>query len=165
MTLAILGSSFIAISFLVLIRLGLQALRDGISQAYKLVANVFPMILVGMVLAGMAQEILPADRVSAWMGEGSGFKGIMIGVAVGMLIPAGPYVVLPLAGSAMLAGAGYGPIAAFLTAWGVIPLHRTIVFEMPFLGARFTLARLIVNAPFPIVVGVLTPFALGLIGS
>ncbi|MYF65432.1 MAG: hypothetical protein F4185_05915 [Chloroflexi bacterium] len=84
-------------------------------------------------------------------------KGFLIGAAVGMFIPGGPYVVIPLAASIFLAGAGVGPVAALITAWNTIPFTRTVMWELPFLGGAFTTSRMLVNLPFPIVAGILTP--------
>lgn len=154
--LILVGLLVVVISLLARSR-GFDGLKDGGSISFRLVRSVAMMILLGMLLAGMAQVVLPTEAIGQWMGSGSGMTGLLIATAAGIFIPAGPYVVLPLAGSVMAAGAGPGPVAAFLTSWSVIPLHRTVVFEMPFLGGRFTLARLIVNLPYPIVVGLLTP--------
>ena len=110
-----------------------------------------------MALAAMTQVILPEDVITRWMGDESGFTGILIGTAVGALVPGGPYVVIPLAGSVFLSGAGVGSVAAFVTAWNTIPLTRTMMWELPFLGGAFSTSRMLVNLPFPIIAGLLTP--------
>jgi uncharacterized membrane protein YraQ (UPF0718 family) len=115
------------------------------------------MMLLGMLLAGMAEVILPTELIGRWMGSDSGIVGVLIGTVLGAIMPAGPYVVMPLLGSAMTTGAGAGAIAAFITAWSVAPISRTIVWEMPFLGGAFTASRVIVSLPFPILVGLLVP--------
>ena len=115
------------------------------------------MLLLGMLLAGMTQVILPADLVGRWMGSESGIVGVLIGAAVGSLVPAGPFVVFPLLGSILATGAGAGAVAAFITAWSVTPVSRTLVWELPFLGGAFTASRFIVMLPFPILAGAVDP--------
>ena len=151
-------AGLLAISVLLVIRRhGMLGLQEGSKASYAMLRGVAVLILLGMALAAMAQVILPAELISEWMGGESGMTGILIGTVVGCIVPGGPYVVLPLAGSVMASGAGVGPMAAFITAWSVTPITRTLMWEVPFLGPRFTIARFIVSLPFPIIAGLVTP--------
>ena len=142
---------------LVVRKQGLTGLRQGSQTSLLLLRSVSRMLVLGMALAAMTQVILPEDVITRWMGDESGFTGILIGTAVGALVPGGPYVVIPLAGSVFLSGAGVGSVAAFVTAWNTIPLTRTMMWELPFLGGAFSTSRMLVNLPFPIIAGLLTP--------
>ncbi len=142
---------------LVLRKRGLAGLRQGSVTSLLLLRAVSRMLVLGMLLAAMTQIILPEEIITRWMGEESGFTGILIGTAVGAVVPGGPYVVIPLTGSLFLSGAGVGAVAAFLTAWNTIPATRTLMWELPFLGGAFSSSRMLVNLPFPIVAGLLTP--------
>ncbi len=144
-------------------REGIAGVRRGAVISITMTRSVLPMVVLGMVLAGIAQVVLPTEQVSSWMGSDSGIVGILIGTAVGAVVPAGPYVVLPLLGGLLASGAGVGPVAAFITAWSVIPISRTLVFDVPFLGPAFTFSRLLVALPFPFVAGFLTPVVFRLI--
>ncbi len=142
---------------LVVRKQGLAGLRQGSRTSLLLLRSVSRMLVLGMALAAMTQVILPEDVITRWMGDESGFTGILIGTAVGALVPGGPYVVIPLAGSVFLSGAGVGSVAAFVTAWNTIPLTRTMMWELPFLGGAFSTSRMLVNLPFPILAGLMTP--------
>ncbi len=157
MTLALLAGIVALTLVLVLRKDGISGVRTGGETSVLLFRSVARMLALGMLLAGMTQVILPQEVISLWLGDESGFTGILIGTAVGMLIPGGPYVVIPLAASIFLAGAGVGPVAALITAWNTIPFTRTVMWELPFLGGAFTTSRMLVNLPFPIVAGLLTP--------
>ena len=153
----ILAALVVLTAALVVRKQGLAGLRQGGVTSLLLLRTVARMLVLGMLLASMTQVILPEDLVTRWMGEESGFTGILIAAVVGAIVPGGPYVVIPLAGSIFLSGAGVGPVAAFLTAWNTIPLTRTVMWELPFLGGAFSSSRMLVNLPFPIAAGVLTP--------
>ena len=157
MTLYLLGGIVGLTAALVLRKDGLSGIRNGSVTSALLLRSVARMLVLGMVLAGMTQVILPQEVITRWIGDESGFTGIFIGAAVGMFVPGGPYVVIPLAASIFLAGAGVGPVAALITAWNTIPFTRTVMWELPFLGGAFTTSRMLVNLPFPIVAGLLTP--------
>ena len=119
MTLIVLAGMVVVVTALVLVRRGPAGVRDGLSMSFGMLRQVAPMLLLGMFLAGMTQVILPADLVGRWMGSESGIVGVLIGTAVGSLVPAGPFVVFPLLGSTLATGAGVGAVAAFITAWSV----------------------------------------------
>ena len=153
----ILAALVVLTAALVVRKQGTAGLRQGGVTSLLLLRTVARMLILGMLLASMTQVILPEDVVTRWMGEESGFTGILIAAAVGAVVPGGPYVVIPLAGSIFLSGAGVGTVAAFLTAWNTIPLTRTVMWELPFLGGAFSASRMLVNLPFPLVAGVLTP--------
>ena len=157
MTLALLAGIVALTLVLVLRKDGISGVCTGGETSVLLFRSVARMLALGMLLAGMTQVILPQEVISLWLGDESGFTGILIGAAVGMLVPGGPYVVIPLAASIFLAGAGVGPVAALITAWNTIPFTRTVMWELPFLGGAFTTSRMLVNLPFPIVAGLLTP--------
>lgn len=157
MTLGILAG-LVALSVMVIRwRQGIEGVKEGFSQTSSMVRRIAPMMLIGLVIASMTEVALPSEVINRWLGDEAGITGIAIGIAVGASVPAGPYVVIPLLGSLMALGAGVGPIAAFITAWSVIPISRTLVWELPFLGAGFAVSRFLVVLPFPIVAGVLAP--------
>ena len=157
MTLYLLAGLVGLTAVLVLRKDGFSGLRNGSVTSALLLRTVARMLVLGMVLAGITQVILPQEVITRWIGDESGFTGILIGAAVGALVPGGPYVVIPLAASIFLSGAGVGPVAALITAWNTIPFTRTVMWELPFLGGAFTTSRMLVNLPFPIVAGLLTP--------
>ena len=157
MTTYLLAGLVVIAGFFVIRNEGIAGLRRGGGMSLALLRTVARMLVLGMLLAAMTGVILPEELVTRWMGEESGFTGILVGTAVGALVPGGPYVVIPLAGSIFLTGAGVGAVAAFLTAWNTIPLTRTVMWELPFLGGAFTGSRMLVNLPFPIIAGLATP--------
>jgi uncharacterized membrane protein YraQ (UPF0718 family) len=131
-------------------------IRQGLGVSWRMFQVVAPNMAIGMLLAGMAQVVLPAELISRWMGNESGLTGVLIGTVVGSVVPGGPYVVVPLIGSVYHTGAGPGAIAAFVSAWSLSPITRTVMFEIPFLGGALTAARLIVSTPASIAIGLLT---------
>ena len=163
MTLYIMFGMLALTSLLVFRRDGIAGVRHGAAVSIAMTRSVLAQVVMGMLLAGMAQVVLPTEVVSGWMGSESGIRGVLIGVAVGSVVPAGPFVVLPLMGGLLAMGAGPGPIAALITAWSVIAVSRTFVFDIPFLGPAFTLSKLLVALPFPFIAGFITPVILRLV--
>ena len=156
--------ALVAIAFAALLRGGPALAADGIMKGAELALSVAPQVLIGFALAGLVTVVIPSSLISAWIGEGSGLRGIVIATVAGMLTPGGPFLQFPLVAGLAHAGAGLGPVAAYLTAWSLLSVNRAIVWELPLLGTGFTGARWLVSLLVPIAVGWLTPLVLRLIG-
>jgi uncharacterized membrane protein YraQ (UPF0718 family) len=131
---------------------------SGLVQGGRMLWTVFPRLLLGFALAGMIQAMIPTEYIAKMIGEGSGIRGILIATAAGAVTPGGPYVNFPIVAALYKSGAGIGPLAAYLVAWGIIPINRTLVWEIPFLGTHFAFARYLSCIIFPLVIGIITPF-------
>ncbi len=117
-------------------------LPRGLRLAGRHMITMAPRVLVALPMAGFLAELIPADMVGEWLGAESGWRGIMIASAIGMLVPAGGIIAFPLALAMLKVGVGLPQLIAFLTAWSVFAIHRVFVFEIPFLGPGFAALRL-----------------------
>ncbi len=129
---------------------------SGLVQGGRMLWDIAPNLLLGFALAGIVQVLIPREYVAKLLGEGSGFKGILIATVAGAIAPGGPYINVPLVASFYQSGASVGPLAAFLTAWAIIPINRTLVYEIPLLGTPFAFARYVASLAFPFVIGMIT---------
>ncbi len=157
MTLVVMAGLFLTSLLVIRWQRGNEGVKEGIQQTSSMLKRIAPMMIMGMVIAAMASVALPSEVINKWIGDESGMTGIFIGIAVGASVPAGPYVVVPLLGTLMVNGAGVGPLTAFLTAWSVIPISRSLVWELPFLGPPFAISRFIVALSFPLIAALLAP--------
>jgi len=129
---------------------------SGLVQGGRMFWDIAPNLLLGFALAGIVQVLIPTEYVAKLLGEGSGFKGILIATVAGAIAPGGPYINVPLVASFYKSGASIGPLAAFLTAWAIIPINRTLVYEIPLLGTPFAFSRYAASLAFPFVIGMIT---------
>ena len=130
--------------------------REGFGAAWGLFWFILPNLVVGLILGGMIQVLLPRELVAHWAGEGSGFRGLAIATVAGALTPGGPFVQFPVVASLWKAGTGIGPITAYVSAWSLLGFQRILVYEGPILGWRFVLTRVTVALAMPIVAGYAT---------
>lgn len=126
--------------------------RRGLKLAWATLKRTLPLLIVAFVIVGYVNVLAPQDVVSAWIGPGSGWRGLFVGTAAGMLLPGGPYVVFPLIAALYRAGAGVGPTVAMITSWAGLAL-LSVSFELPFLGWRFSVLRLGLSLLVPALVG------------
>lgn len=155
----------IAATALTLWRGGPSLAAAGGSQGLDLFLRVAPQLVIGFMLAGMVTVLLPAEFLGRYVGEESGMLGLAIATVAGAATPGGPFLQFPLVAALVGAGAGVGPMAAYLTAWSLMGWHRIVIYELPLLGASFTGARLLVSLVLPIVVGLCLPPVLRLLAK
>lgn len=112
-----------------------------------------PRLPLALVAAECIGRLLPEAYVAALLGEGSGVAGTLFAAVLGALLPGGPMIAFPLAIALFRAGAGQASLVALVTAWSLLAINRTLLFELPLLGSRFTLARLALSLPLPVAAG------------
>ena len=87
---------------------------SGFKQAGRTFRFIGIRVLLGMMLGGFIQVLLPSSLIAEWLGPVSGIKGILIASYVGLFFSGGPYVILPIVAAIYKAGAGSGAIIALL---------------------------------------------------
>ncbi|MFQ5856462.1 MAG: permease [Anaerolineae bacterium] len=134
--------------------------RRGVAQGWQTLRRTLPLLVVAFAIVGYVDVLAPQRLVQAWIGPESGWQGLVLGEAAGMILPGGPYVVFPLIAGLYRAGAGLGPAVALITAWAMGAL-LTISFEVPFLGWRFTAVRWGLGLAFPLLAGLVAQVVFG----
>jgi uncharacterized membrane protein YraQ (UPF0718 family) len=127
----------------------------GLQTSWSLLQDVWLPLLLGFLLAGFFDVLVPREFLIKWMGEQSGTKGILIGWLIGLAMPGGPYVVFPIAASLFNQGVGVGPLVTFITAKSLLSPTRLFSWEVPFLGWPFVAARAIPSLLLPPLIGII----------
>ena len=94
--LLILGTLVFAAIVISLHQGGFQLAFSGIMRAGRLLESVWLRLLLGFLLGGFVQAVIPRELVSKWLGSTSGLRGILIGSFGGVISTGGPYVWLPV---------------------------------------------------------------------
>ena len=134
---------------------GMQAVGEATADAFFGTIEIVPHLLLGFTIAGFVSVLIPRERISALLGEDSGLRGIFVATAVGAVLPGGPFASFPLVVALSEAGAGAGPLIAFLIAWAAIGVNRLFVWEIPLMGGEFAVLRFLSSLPLPIIAGLI----------
>jgi len=126
----------------------------GLMASAKLVRGVWLELLLGFVLAGLLEVLIPQPMLLRWLGAERLGQGIVVGWAAGLVIPGGPYLFFPVAANLFRSGAAPGPLIALLTAKTLVSPIRMLTYEAPLMGWPLTLARFIPGVLLPPVLGV-----------
>jgi len=124
----------------------------GLKSAGNLLLQITPLLILAFIIAGMVQVLVPHEIISRWVGMESGFRGILIGSAIGGILPGGPYVSMPIVAGLLRTGASTGTMVALLTAWSLLAFTR-LPIEVGLLGWKFTFIRLACVFFFPPIAG------------
>lgn len=127
--------------------------RQAYAGVWRMIQNNLPRLIVALISAGLFAELLPQDMVRAYLGEASGFAGVVLGTLLGIATPGGAFVSFALAAGAMEAGATAPAMVAYLASWSLFALTKVITEEMAFLGPRFVMTRVLFTWPIPFIAG------------
>lgn len=130
-----------------------EAAGKGLHATGALILEITPRMIAAFLVAGLIQAVVPQETIVSWMGHGSGLRGILIGMSLGTVTPGGPMTHFPVIASLFKVGVGVGPLVAYLTAWSLFGVHRIIMWEIPFLGAKVVAVRVAVSFFFPLFAG------------
>ncbi len=130
-----------------------EAAQKGLNATGSLILEITPRMIAAFLLAGLFQAIVPKELIVEWMGHGTGFRGLLVGMTLGGVTPGGPMTHFPVIASFYKMGVGIGPLVAYLTAWSLFGMQRIIMWEIPFLGPKVVAVRLTVSLLFPLIAG------------
>jgi len=103
-----------------------------------LLLQILPLLIAAFFVVGLIPTVIPKEAISRWVGEGAGWRGILVGSAAGGLMPGPPYAVFPIVSGIYNQGAGIGAMVALLTSWSTWQLTR-IPVAVALLGPKLTI--------------------------
>lgn len=111
--------------------------------------NIVPRIALGVIGSGYIAAIIPQQVITGWLGPDSGWSGVLAAVIAGAATPGGPVVGFSIGAVALKSGGGAPQVIAYVVAWALFAFQRLILWEIPFMPARFVWFRAAVSVPFP----------------
>lgn len=151
--------SLLILLVLVVVVVGIGFARDpvlplrGLEASGRLMRGVWVELLLGFLLAGLLEVLIPPPALSRWLGAERLGQGILAGWAAGLMIPGGPYLLFPVAANLFRSGAAPGPLISLLTAKTLVSPIRMLTYEAPLLGWPLTLARILPALALPPILG------------
>jgi hypothetical protein len=146
----ILWGSVAAVGFIAL-RRGRPVLTASLREGAMDFLNIVPRIALGVIGSGYIAAVIPQEIITGWLGPNSGWSGVLTAVIAGAATPGGPVVGFSIGAVALKAGGGTPQLIAYVTAWALFAFQRLILWEIPFMPARFVWFRAAVSVPFPFV--------------
>ena len=130
-----------------------DSFRLGLARAVQQAVIILPRMIFALIAASFIVTLIPTEIIVAYLGPEAGIKGILIGSLTGLIVPSGGAVAFAIAATFAFEGASAPALVSFLTGWSVFAAHRVFIFELPLLGARFVLLRMLSVIPLPFIAG------------
>jgi hypothetical protein len=144
----LLWGSVAAVGFIAL-RRGRVVLTTSVREGTMDFINIVPRIALGVIGSGYIAAVIPAEIITGWLGPNSGWLGVLTAVIAGGATPGGPVIGFSIGAVALKAGGGSPQVIAYVVAWALFAFQRVILWEIPFMPARFVWFRAAVSLPFP----------------
>ena len=146
----ILWGSVVALGFIAL-RRGRTLLTSSVREGAKDFMNIVPRVALGVIGSGYIAAVIPQEIITGWLGPDSGWLGVLTAAIAGAVTPGGPVIGFSIGAVALKAGGGTPQIIAYVVAWALFAFQRLLLWEIPFMPARFVWFRAAVSLPFPFV--------------
>src|SRR5215813_14889342 len=117
--------------------------------------NIVPRIALGVVGSGYIAAVIPPEVITGWLGPDSGWMGVLAATIAGAATPGGPVVGFSIGAVALKVGGGTPQVIAYVISWALFAFQRLILWEIPFMPAKFVWFRAAVSLPFPFLVAAL----------
>lgn len=144
----ILWGTVVALGFMAWQR-GRTVLLSSAREGTMDFINIVPRIALGVIGSGYIAAIIPQHVITGWLGPHSGWTGVLAAVIAGAATPGGPVVGFSIGAVALKSGGGAPQVIAYVVAWALFAFQRLILWEIPFMPARFVWFRAAVSLPFP----------------
>ena len=113
--------------------------------------NIVPRVALGVIGSGFIAAVIPQEIITGWLGPDSGWLGVLTAVIAGAATPGGPVIGFSIGAVALKSGGGAPQVVAYVIAWALFAFQRLLLWEIPFMPARFVWFRAAVSLPFPFV--------------
>lgn len=140
--------------FLILLIKEPSAAVSSCKSGLTLCLHYSVLIISSMLVASFLQSLIPKEIISSYLGEKSGFVGILIGTLIGGLTPGSPYAAFPLFAGILKMGASLPTGVSMVSAWGLWSVSR-IPFEMAVMGSHFTSIHIASSLILPVIAGLI----------
>ena len=125
----------------------ISSLREGALDFI----NIVPRVALGVIGSGFIAAVIPQEIITGWLGPDSGWLGVLTAVIAGAATPGGPVIGFSIGAVALKSGGGAPQVVAYVIAWALFAFQRLLLWEIPFMPARFVWFRAAVSLPFPFV--------------
>ena len=130
-----------------------EELADWLSETWRFVKQIFPLLMVGVFVAGMARSIVPEDWIRALAGENTLWANALA-VLFGVFMYFPTLVEVPIARMFLDLGMHRGPLLAYLLADPELSL-QSILVTSKIMGRKKTVTYVSLVAVFSTMAGYL----------
>jgi uncharacterized membrane protein YraQ (UPF0718 family) len=121
--------------------------------------RLLPTLLLMLALVSVVLYLIPEEKLSKYMGEGSGIAGWLTAALLGSVTLIPGFIAYPLCGILVKSGVSYSIIAVFITTL-MMTGFLTLPVEARFFGWRISIIRNLVSLAAALFIGLIMGFFL-----
>lgn len=134
--------------------------RQALKKAWKSFENILPQFLGVLMLVGVLLAVLDPLTISKFIGNSSGWIGVIVCALVGAVTLIPGFVAFPTAAMLLQNGAGYMQIGAFVSTLMMVGIV-TIPVEIKYFGRKLTIWRNLLAFGFSFIVALIMGRVMG----
>lgn len=123
--------------------IGTEAIDISVSNTKEMLSLLPPVF----ILVGLLDVWVPKETIIRYMGENSGWKGILMALVLGSAAAGPLYVAFPITALLLRKRARLAYILFFLGVWSTTKLP-ILLYEISYMGLKFTAIHIAVGLPF-----------------
>lgn len=120
--------------------LGVSSVQITLKNTKEMLKIIPPVF----VLLGLLDVWVKRETMIKYMGEGSGFKGVLIAFLLGSAAAGPLYAAFPIAGVLLKKGSKLSNVFIFIGAWSTTKIPMFLL-EASYMGMKFAVIRLILS--------------------
>jgi len=152
-------SLFTAICLIVSLIVNRQKTWAGVKKGAVMFLRLLPTLILMLALVSVVLYLIPEEKLTKYMGEGSGIAGWATAALFGSVALIPGFIAYPLCGILVKSGVAYSIIAVFITTL-MMTGFLTLPLEAKFLGWRVSIIRNIISLVAALLIGLIMGFFL-----
>ncbi len=126
----------------------------GLKKGAGMFLNILPAMLGVLILVSVFLYLVPASLMTAWLGKGTGWTGIVSAAVLGSISLIPGFIAFPLGAILLHSGVSFQVIAVFITTLMMVGF-LTLPLEAKYFGWRVSLLRNALSFAGALLVGLL----------
>ena len=151
---------FVLVSLMVSFFKSKEKSLQGLGIAVKSFVKMMPYIIIIILFIGIVQGFLSKDIIAQYLGESSGFSGIIFAGIVGSILHIPSLISFPLVASLIESGASIVVAVAFITTLTMVGFV-TLPLEIKVLGKKLAILRNLFSFIIALIIAVIMGAILG----
>ncbi|MDI6643242.1 MAG: hypothetical protein QMD95_04235 [Candidatus Hodarchaeaceae archaeon] len=136
-----------------------KSARDSLGA----LGNLAVYIVAALFIAGAVINLLPSKTIAAFLGEQAGLMAVLVGVGIGCILPACPFITYPIVMGVYAAGAGLPGVMGMLFGSGTA-FACVLSCDLTYFNSKIMGLRLLLTISAALVAGFLAYLTLTVLG-
>ncbi len=114
--------------------------KKTVKESTTTVKDIAIYVIAAIFIAGAVSNLYPTKALAGILGNQAGIIAVLVGVGIGSLLPACPFISYPIIGGLYAAGAGFLGVMGMLFGAG-LAFACVIAADLSFFNSRFLVMR------------------------